>query len=333
MKKYYFSMIFTLLFILSISESTVFASDNSLSIDEEFITKDPLTGKYSNDWSHLDNPENFQLQKDVQNYFSSIQPSNLNHTTENQLNSTQDIDVDELNERINAFLSQIDPDLDLHKSNEESVTITPYSSYGLPNIDSVALKTLEGKLHLSNGVLSPSEIAAAFQNSNGARDHAIRYAKDKNFYKDGVLKTWDNASDALRHFSWNFMNSNDIGVNKARVVGDIHEVALIALDHLNNNTDNAKLCRFEINCMQSAAVRSANADWNSSKNSLSFFNKTFNNASIMDLLNNSKGRQAYSQGYSNYAEPFNIMINNGTLIQFETNINSSLRSTAWQGFK
>jgi len=40
MKKYYFSM----LFILLISEGTVFALDNSLSIDEEFITKNPATG-------------------------------------------------------------------------------------------------------------------------------------------------------------------------------------------------------------------------------------------------------------------------------------------------
>lgn len=328
MKKYYFSMLFTMLFILLISESTVFASDNSLSIDEEFITKDPATGKYSKDWSYLDTPENFQLQRDVQNYFSSIQAISLHDTTEMQLSSTQEIDVDELNERIDAFLSQIDPELAGHNS----IAITPFH-YEAPNIDSAATKILEGRLHLSNGTLSPSELARVFENANGARDHAIRYAKEKNFYLNGTLKTWDNASDALRHFAWNFMNSNDVGVNKARVVGDIHEMALIALDHLNNNADNAKICKYELNCMQSAAIRSTNADWNSAKGSLSFFNKKFNDASVMDLLNNAKGRQAFAQGYSNYAEPFNVMINNGTLIQFEKNITSSLRNTAWQGFK
>jgi len=328
MKKQYFSIIFTMLFILFISESTVFASDNSLSIDEEFVTKDPVTGKYSKDWSFLDTPENFQLQKDVQNYYSSIQSSNLNNTTGIQLNSTQEINVDELNERIDAFLSQIDPELAVHNS----VAITPYH-YEAPNLDSDATKLLEARLHLSNGVLSPSELGAVFENANGARDHAVRYAQDKNFYLNGKLKTWDNASDALRHFAWNFMNSNDVGVNKARVVGDIHELALIALDHLNNNADNAKICKYELNCMQAAAIRSTNADWNSAKGSLSFFNKKFNNASVYDLLNNSKGRQAFAQGYGNYAEPFNIMINNGTLIQFEANITSSLRNTAWQGFK
>lgn len=327
MKKHYFSIIFTLLFVLFISEGTVFASDNSLSIDEELVIKDPVTGKYSSDWSYLNTPENFQLQKDVQNYFNSNQSSNLNHTI------GQDIDENELNERIDDFLSQIDSELVLHKSNQdESSTITPY--YEFDKVNKATLKTLEAKLHLANGILTPANLAAAFENSNGARDHAIRYATDKNFYRDGQLITWDNAADALRHFSWNFMNSNDMGVNKARVVGDIHEVALLAYDHLDKNIENAKLCNFEINCMQSAAVRSATADSNSAKTSLSIFNKIFDNPSVMDLLNNSKGRQASSQ-YSNYAEPFNIMINNGTLIQFPTNslITSTQRNTAWQGYK
>lgn len=128
------------------------------------------------------------------------------------------------------------------------------------------------------------------------------------------------------------MNSNDFGVNKARVVGDIHELALIALTHMNNKAT-AELCDYNYFCMESAAINATNADWNSTKSSLSLFNQKFNNASVMDLLNNSKGRQAYSQGYSNYSEPFNIMINNGTLIQFEKNITSTLRNTAWQGFK
>lgn len=93
MKKQYF-YVFTMLLVLFISQSTVFASDTSLSIDEEFVTKDPVTGKYSKDWSFLDTPENFQLQKDVQNYYSSInQPSDLNNT--GMQSSEQEIDEDE----------------------------------------------------------------------------------------------------------------------------------------------------------------------------------------------------------------------------------------------
>lgn len=129
------------------------------------------------------------------------------------------------------------------------------------------------------------------------------------------------------------MNSNDMGVSKARTVGDVREIALIALDHLNNNMNNAKLCNYNISCMESAAVKSATADWNSSRAALSSFNTHFDNASVMGLLNNSKGCQAYLQGYSNYSTPFNTFINDGSLIQFPKSINSSLRLTAWNGFR
>lgn len=183
------------------------------------------------------------------------------------------------------------------------------------------------------GVLTPSEAAVSFQNAGGARDHAIQYAKDKKFLVNGKPKTWNNASDALRHFAWNFMDSNDLGVNKARVVGDVHEVTLIALDYLNNDRTIANLCNYGLSCMQSMAIRSARNEWNASKNSLTVFNRNFDKASVMDLLNNSKGRQSYLQGYSNYSQPFNILINNGTLIQFESKINSTYRSSAWQGFR
>ncbi|UZM97361.1 hypothetical protein OL548_19545 [Lysinibacillus sp. MHQ-1] len=53
------NIIFSMLFILLISEGTVFALDNSLSIDEEFITKKSCHRGYSKDWSYFDTPENF----------------------------------------------------------------------------------------------------------------------------------------------------------------------------------------------------------------------------------------------------------------------------------
>lgn len=330
MKKIYTLFIFTfiLFLVLPLNESIASAS-NDLFISEEYNTKDLNTGKYSSDWSHLDTPENFQLQKDVQNYYSKLKSTNF---TSNEQNKLTQLDYeDDLNKRIIIFLSQIDPEIAL--SYEESSTITPMSSYGLPGLDQISIKKLEGRLHLSVGVLTPSNIAAAIENSNKARDHATQYAKDKNFYKDGVLKTWDNASDTLRHFAWNYMNSNDMGVNKARTVGDVHEVALVALNYLKTDTYSAQFCSWNLSCMEARAVDSAITDWNSSKKSLTTFNRTFDNSSVMDLLNNSKGRQAYQQGYSHYHIPFNIMLNDGSLIQFPTNINSSLRSTAWNSFK
>jgi len=337
MKKKFTSIFFiTFLAILINGNLTLAAEDVSidgevqdLTIDEDYVDKDPVTGKYSSDWSHLNTPENFQLQKDVQKYFSETQllKSNANgNIQESQLNYDENLE-----ERIYDFLNQIDPEI---PSNPADLNvITPQSSYGLPGVDQVIVKVLEGTLHLSVGVLNPANIAEAIENSNAARDHASRYARDKNFYRDGVLITWDNASDTLRHFAWNYMNSNDMGVNKARTAGDIHEVALVALDYMNNDWDSAKMCNYNLGCMQTMAVRNAKADWNSSKNSLSFFNKTFDNSSVMDLINNSKGRQAWAQGYSNYSTPFNIMLNNFTLIQFPTSINSSKRLTAWNGFK
>lgn len=86
--------------------------------------------------------------------------------------------------------------------------------------------------------------------------------------------------------------------------------------------------------MHTLAASSAIGDWDASKNSLATFNRIFNNPStIMDLINNSKGRVAFNQGYSNYSEPFNIWLNNGTLIQFPITINSTHRTTAWNGFR
>lgn len=209
------------LFTLLINSNAASASID-LSVDEDYILRDPVTNKYSSDWSHLDSPENIQLQKDVQNYFSKtntqIQSKQLNH----------EVDLDDLNKRIDDFLSSIDPEIASYNS-QDSNLITPMSSYGLPNIDQAMVKVMEGRLHLAIGNLTPSNIASALQNSNVARDHGIRYAENNNFYQNGKLITWDNTADTLRHFAWNYMNSNDFGVTKAKTVGDIHELALLSI--------------------------------------------------------------------------------------------------------
>lgn len=328
--KNFFTTIFLISFLILLNENETSASTD-LSVDEEYVTKDPITGKYSNDWSHLDTPENFQLQKDVQ----AAQKNSINTLNSNQITKLHS--DEDLQERIFEFLIQIDPEMKSYisqKSFKDSNNVSIMADYVDDKVEAAALKILETKIHLSVGALSPSEVAAAFQNGMGAIDHATKYAQDKNFYlPDGRLKTWENPADTLRHFAWNFMNSNDMGVNKARVVGDIHEVARIAQNYVNTDKAALKVCNYNYSCAQTMGIRSAQDDWNSSKTSLAFFNRTFSNSSVMDLLNNSYGRKAYLQGYTNYSTPFNILLNNFTLIQFPKTINSSLRTSAWNGFK
>lgn len=111
MKKNCFAVIPILLLCL-FTNNIVFASDD-LSIDWEYVTKDPVTGNYSSDWSHLDTPENFQLQKDVQNYFS-VMELNLKSGVESTQVQTQLEYEEDLNKRIYEFLGQIDPEIELH---------------------------------------------------------------------------------------------------------------------------------------------------------------------------------------------------------------------------
>lgn len=207
------------------------------------------------------------------------------------------------------------------------------SSYDLPKIDKAMVKVLEAKLHLSVGKLTTSNIATALENSNSARDHGIRYAKNNNFYNSaGELITWENTADTLRHFAWNYMNANDLGDSKAKTFGDIHEVALVALDIMNNDIDNAKLCKYNVSCMQSAAVTDALKKYNSAKSNLTTFNSTFDNSSVMDLRNNAKGRQAFADGHSTYSVPFNRGLSDGSLIKTPNSITSSIRTDTWNNY-
>ena len=48
----------------------------------------------------------------------------------------------------------------------------------------------------------------------------------------GYSVTWDNPADAYRHFAWNYFNTKDMNANKARLIGDNHELALIGAKRL-----------------------------------------------------------------------------------------------------
>ncbi|WP_153062671.1 hypothetical protein [Metasolibacillus meyeri] len=316
------------LFTLSLNSNIVSASDD-LFVDGDYISRDPITNKYSSDWSHLDTSENLQLQKEVREYFSQL--NNIGIQSESrQLNLEHDLE--DLNKRIDDFLSLIDPEIAAYNS-QESNLITPMSSYGLPGIDQTLVKIYEGRLHLAIGNLTPSNIATAIQNSNAARDHGIRYAENNNFYSNGKLITWENAADALRHFAWNYMNSNDFGVAKAKTTGDIHELALIALKYVNNDVSTAQLCKFNMSCMEAAAIQKTINNSNLAKTNITAFNNIFDNASVMDLINNAKGRQAYSQGNATYSVPFNRMLASGELVKALSGVNSTVRNNAWVEYK
>lgn len=315
------------IFTLSINSNVILASDD-LFVDEDYILRDPVTNKYSNNWSHLDTPENIQLQKEVQNYFSKTN-SELQSMSKNKIIPSNY--EEDLFERMNDFINLLDPDI-ASAISQQSNLITPMSSYDLPGIEGKLVKVYEARLHLAIGNLTASNIKSAFDNSNAARDHAIRYAKKNNFYYNGKLITWENSADALRHFAWNYMNSNDFGVAKAKTTGDIHELALIVQKYVNKDTETGKLCKFNISCMETAAIRKTIKNSNLAKNDFTAFNNIFDNNSIMDLINNEKGRLAYSQGNATYSVPFNKMLASGDLLTTPNRVNSSSRRTTWLSY-
>ncbi|MBC9710393.1 MAG: hypothetical protein H9W80_14430 [Enterococcus sp.] len=313
------------LFTLLINSNVILASDD-LFVDEDYILRDPVTNKYSSDWSHLDTTEYIQLQKEVQNYFSTANTETTNTEIQSMSMSKQSNYEEDLFKRMDDFLSLIDPEIASYK---ESDLIVPMSSYGLPNIDQTLVKIYEGRLHLAIGNLTPANIATAIQNSNAARDHGIRYAQNNNFYQNGTLITWENSADALRHFAWNYMNSNDIGVAKAKTAGDIHELALIVLKYVDNDVEAAKLCKFNISCMESAAIQKTIKNSNLAKGDFTAFNNIFDNNSVMDLVNNEKGRRSYSEGHATYSVPFNRLLASGDLVISPNSVNSTVRRAAW----
>lgn len=141
-------------FLFTLINSNAISASTDLLVEEDYIQRDPITNKYSRDWSFLDTPENLQLQKDVQNHFSK--KSTL------RIQSEQLEYEDDLNERIINLLNQIDPGFadsyyeEVDSYFKESNLISPMGSYDLPGIDKVLVKLLEAKLHLSVGKLTVS---------------------------------------------------------------------------------------------------------------------------------------------------------------------------------
>ncbi|WP_171691225.1 DUF6973 domain-containing protein [Paenibacillus germinis] len=181
-------------------------------------------------------------------------------------------------------------------------------------------KAIEAVVYAGLPNLSVAEIAISFLNSNDARDIGINYAA-----LQGYSVTWDNPADAYRHFSWNWFNSEDINVNDARSFGDYHELALVAANYVNPMGGKTYDEKVAIGVAKVFSTRS------STQGSLSTFNSVFDNASIMDITNNSQGRK-YSLNYSfsNVADAFYAAyFTNDVLIGYLSEITSSVRSTAY----
>lgn len=338
-----FSLAFGFLFGGTGISNVKAAEEDPLYLEGDFLAPDPVTNTYSSDWSHLDNEENFKLQKDVQAFHKKIEKkfAKKNKGTEGvttyQLNESagEDVslteeelkEVEALHDRIEKFYHSVDPTAE-SVMQSKSTLVSTYALYD--PFENYYSKLIEAEMHLAKGVLSPSQLAAAFENSQAAKKHATNYAEARGWYaSNGDVKTWDNASDALRHFAWNYMNSHDMGTGKARLVGDVHELALVGVGYM----DQAWACGVGIECKTAYAAVKANQAGYAAQGSLSTFVNTFDNASVMDLLNNSQGRKAFVNGYDNYSEPFNILLKSGTLIQFPSWINVNKRYDAWLGFQ
>lgn len=337
MKKLFLTMAisFSALLAYNITDTASAATDEDWYLQEDTVLRDPVTGQYSKDYSYLDTPENYELLAEIRDALT--QPITI-------VKGKKIIQAELLNaeyeEKLFDFLIQVDPEfkvlnsanpsISLIKGNNDNVISIMGKTYDeklISVLNKVNQSAMEAQLLALKGA-TPVEIAKAVSNSNTARDLGEQYAKEKN-----LSKTWDNAADALRHFSWNFMNSNDMGVNKARLFGDAHEIGLIAYNYFETDLTAARNCSYTLTCMYALAVNKANTDWNTAKKTLSDFNDTFDNSSVMDLLNNSQGRQAFQAGYSSYSTAFNTLLSKGSIIAWPSSINSTYRTTAYNGFK
>lgn len=139
----------------------------------------------------------------------------------------------------------------------------------------------------------------------------------------GWSETWDNPADAYRHFAWNWFNTRDMNANKARVFGDYHELALAAATALENTnlTFDEKVA---------AGILLAFEIRSNTQQSLANFN-TFDNATVMDIYNNSWGRKYYvNYSYSNVADAFyDALYVHENLVGWTSDVNSSIRSLAY----
>ncbi|SHK07760.1 DUF6973 domain-containing protein [Desulforamulus aeronauticus] len=170
--------------------------------------------------------------------------------------------------------------------------------------------------------LTNEDIIAGFDASNIARDDAVQYAKDHNYYSNGTLITWDNEADAFRHFSWNYILSNGIGTSKTKIITDNHEFSYAAAKIYQNSNSS--------NIIFEAAEFALQAKIGCSQSESAFLNMFTDKPTFMDFINNGRGRY-YAKTYSSlgHHEAFAKALREGMTIISLNQIDSIQKSVAY----
>jgi len=222
-------------------------------------------------------------------------------------------ELQKLHAIIDASISQYKQISAIVNKNSEA-PITP--SY----LEDETSKAIEASVYALFPTLSVSDIAISFENSNTARDIGVRYAQ-----LQGYPVTWDNPADAYRHFSWNWLNSEDINVDDARVFGDVHELALAAASIVNVMSHLSFTEKVAQGVLLVIPIR------NQTQSSLANFNAQWDNASVMDIYNNSQGRKSsLNYSFTSVADAFyDAFFVRKVIIGWTSDVNSTVRSTAY----
>lgn len=290
------------LFVLSsalvLSNSQVAFAESTTSQDSE-ITRKIISEEVSG-YDSLDS-----LKVDAKQLFENLSLNNMTNATVEEKQK-----IDEIANRIRVFYYSIAP-----------VNYPPSGPVYYQYFETELSKNIEVSLNLDTN-LTASDLATGLLNSNTARDAGVKYAKENGY---GSV-TWDNKPDALRHFTWNYLNSQSFGVNKARTIGDNHELALIGANWAKDQPNLTHNERVVYGTMYAKQFQK-----DSRQNDDMFFG--LDNSTIMDLYNNSIGRQYSSKGYSGYMQAFNSAYDSNQLIGNPNQVTDNTRLKAWNAWQ
>lgn len=139
-----------------------------------------------------------------------------------------------------------------------------------------------------------SNMAKGYHYSKKALDRAEEYAKKYNFIDlNNKPITWGNEADAFRHFTWNYEMAQDMGYSQAFKISSAHEISYLRLHNLVRYTNTGNV----------------------------YDRKAFMTPQmLMDVWNNSKGVNAYSEfkGKPGYLAAFATLMGRKDLVCSES---------------
>ena len=238
----------------------------------------------------------------------------------------------ELVEQVKVLRQEIENSEEIQSIKNNAATRATYDSV-----------TLEALLCTNDGLSLLDIYAIGFTHANAARNEALDLYEDQG-------PTVEMKRDAFRHMTWNFRSLKDVGESKTRIATINHEWAYVILPAVTQYEDEQFDYYFDlyynqilwglitvtdINNMAKAAADAYAITYRDElieecKDSLSVFNATFGNSSIMDFWNNKVGRDyAKSHPDSTTNTVFTLAWNANKLIKHEgsTAVTSSKRST------